>query len=257
MENVLFEHLKEGDLSAVIKSTAAWTFLFFLCVPLPGIKDKSFDFQNRVVSIVHAVLSSYLAAVYVFFNPEGYVIGSENTEVQTMVITVSAGYFIYDFIACILHEKFVQQHINYTNSFHHISTLSGLLVGLYTRRSAAELGLCLLMMEISNPFMHMIQLFKELKMGDSTVAKYNRYIFALIFFIARIVLGPFLCYYTVVSEDSPLLVKAGGVGIMAISLVFFQQIIQSVLRSAGKSSKKIGEKQQQQQPEKVYHDKAQ
>ena len=245
MDNFLIDQLKDGDLTAVIKSTAAWTFLFFLCSPIPGIKDKSFDFQNRVVSIIHALLSSYLAAIYVFFHPDGYVIGSKNTDIQTMVITVSAGYFIYDFIACTLHEKFVQKQLNYTNSFHHISTLSGLLVGLYTGRSAAELGLCLLMMEISNPFMHMLQLFKELKMGDSTIAKYNRYIFALIFFIARIVLGPFLCYYTVMSKDSPLLVKAGGVGIMAISLVFFRQIIQSVKRSGKKSSNKKSSSQRE------------
>lgn len=247
MNNFFFDHLKDGDVSAVIKSTAAWTFLFFLCAPIPGIKGKSFDFQNRVVSIVHALLSSYLAAVYVFLNPEGYIIGSENTDVQTMVITVSAGYFIYDFVACTLHEKFVQKELNYANSFHHISTLSGLLVGLYTGRSATELGLCLLMMEISNPFMHMIQLFKELRMSDSSLAKYNKYVFALIFFIARIVLGPFLCYYTVMSKDSPLLVKAGGVGIMAISLVFFKQIIASIKRT---TKKKTSEKREETEKDK-------
>lgn len=236
-EDLFFSYFQTGDLLSVNISIVAWTLLFGISSILPGINNKSFDFQNRVVSIIHAILSSYLAAVYVYFNPEGYTIGSNNTPAQTVVITVSAGYFIYDFIACTLHEKFVQKKINYTNSFHHISTLSGLLVGLYTGKSAAELGLCLLMMEISNPFMHMIQLFKELKMADSSLAKYNKYIFALVFFVARILLGPFLCYYTCTSRNSPLLVKAGGVGIMAISLVFFKQIIQSVTRGAKKPNK--------------------
>jgi hypothetical protein len=60
------------------------------------------------------------------------------------------------------------------NFFHHVATLMGLLTGLATGRSGAELGLCLLLMEVSNPSMHMIHIFRELNMDDSAVAEINK-----------------------------------------------------------------------------------
>jgi hypothetical protein len=60
------------------------------------------------------------------------------------------------------------------NFFHHLATLSGLATGLLTGRSGAELGLCLILMEVSNPFMHMIHIFRELQMGDSKISDLNK-----------------------------------------------------------------------------------
>ena len=60
------------------------------------------------------------------------------------------------------------------NFFHHLATLAGLVTGLYTGRSGSELGLCLILMEVSNPSMHMIHIFRELGMNDSTIAEINK-----------------------------------------------------------------------------------
>lgn len=63
--------------------------------------------QNRVVSVIHAVLSLLLAVPLVVMRP--YSIWAANTDEQTFVLLVSAGYFIYDFIAVtyveITHKK--------------------------------------------------------------------------------------------------------------------------------------------------------
>jgi hypothetical protein len=55
-----------------------------------------------------------------------------------------------------------------------VSTLAGLVTGLYSGRSGAELGLCLLLMEVSNPCMHMIHMLRELGQGDTKLAFYNK-----------------------------------------------------------------------------------
>lgn len=57
---------------------------------------------------------------------------------------------------------------------HHVATLSGLLYGIFSNQNAAELGLALALMEVSNPFMHGIHLLREMKLGDSTLALANQ-----------------------------------------------------------------------------------
>ena len=49
-------------------------------------------------------------------------------------------------------------------------------------------------------------------------------LFALLFFVCRLVAGPFVVYATVMSPTTPSVVKAGGVGILLVSLVWFRTI---------------------------------
>ena len=59
--------------------------------------------QNRVVSIIHAVLSAMLAIVFVAME-KPLEIGGPNTPHQILVLNVSCGYFLYDYIACTLND---------------------------------------------------------------------------------------------------------------------------------------------------------
>lgn len=210
-------------------STLLWAALFAIVCFTPGCSNKTFDFRNRVVSIIHAVLSAYLSLVLVALHLTKkplLEIGGVNTREQIIVLTVSSGYFVYDYIACCLNDA-LQKKFDAMNFFHHLATLAGLLTGLlYTGRSGAELGLCLFLMEVSNPFMHMIHIFRELGMNDSSVAEVNKALFALIFTIARILLGPVLTYYTVINKNSHVIVKLGAFGILVVSLLWFKKIVQ-------------------------------
>ncbi len=212
--------------------------LFLLVCVAPGTADKSFDFRNRVVSIAHAVLSAVLALKLVALRTP-FVIGGPNTREQVITLTVSSGYFLYDYAACTLndarHRKF-----DAMNFFHHLATLAGLLTGLITGRSGAELGLCLLLMEVSNPSMHMIHIFRELGMNDSGVAEANKALFALIFTLARILAGPVLTYQTMLCPESHWIVKAGALGILVVSLLWFSKIM-AMLGKVFSSGKKKSE----------------
>lgn len=166
-------------------STGVWAVVFVLVCVLPRLSNKSFDFRNRVVSILHALLSAYLTLVLVLLQ-KPCDIGGPNTRDQIITLNVSCGYFLYDYVACSLNDL-RNRHFDAMNFFHHLATVAGLLTGLVTQRSGAELGMCLFLMEVSNPFMHMIHIFRELGLNDSSIAEVNKALFALIFTLARYV----------------------------------------------------------------------
>jgi hypothetical protein len=45
---------------------------------------------------------------------------------------------------------------------------------VFYNQNGAELGLALALMEVSNPFMHGIHLFREMKMADTSLATANQ-----------------------------------------------------------------------------------
>lgn len=99
---------------------------------------------------------------------------------------------------------------------------------------------CLLLMEVSNPCMHTIQLLKELGRSDSALAVANQLLFAVLFFVCRLVVGPVVVYATVTSPTTPLIVKSGGAGILIVSLIWFRKIVAVALHKARKQKKAAG-----------------
>ena len=64
-------------------------------------------------------------------------------------------------------------------------------------QNGTELTLCLMMMEASNPMMHLRVMFKELGWKDKKFAIYNDLTFAAIFGLCRLILGPPLVNTTI------------------------------------------------------------
>jgi hypothetical protein len=222
----------------LVLSTAAWTMVFVVVCVLPRVSNKTFDFRNRVVSILHAVLSAYLTLVLVLLETPCD-IGGPNTRNQIITLNVSAGYFLYDYVACSLNDL-RNKHFEAMNFFHHLATVAGLLTGLITQRSGAELGMCLFLMEVSNPFMHMIHIFRELGFNDSPVAEANKALFAIIFTLARIIAGPVLTYYAMICPQTHWVIKVGACGILLVSLLWFSKIVAMLSKvfGGGKGEKK-------------------
>jgi hypothetical protein len=200
-------------------SAVAWTVLYMLAVI--ALPKRSKDFCNRSVSLVHAVLAIILImglpAVDWRRPLSGY--GKATTDTQMLVLTVSLGYFAYDTICCL----FIDQDLfNFT---HHVCTMLGLAVGVCNKVSGKELTVCLLLMELSNPFLHLRALFKELELKDTPLSTANDVLFAVSFFVWRVVVGPLVVYYTMRSPSSPTIVKVGGLGIGLISWIWGYKIL--------------------------------
>jgi len=226
------EHLAEFTAKDLYISLAIsfgiWFFIYLTVESLPSLTIRSFDFKNRIVSFLHAIVSSLLTFFLIVLQP--YEIGKPNTNAQTMILAVSVGYFAYDSIVSLAYE-IIHKKINKMNLMHHIVTLSGLGFGYFSKNSGGELCLCLFIMEISNPCMHSIHIFRELGKNDSKIAQLNKYTFAAIFFFARIVYGTYLGYITLASPTTHFIIKVNAVGLYVVSVVWFKMIVRMATRS--------------------------
>lgn len=106
--------------------TLAWGG-FFVVLRNAVFPKRSATFSNVVISWIHAIVAASLAvhlgAVDWAHPLQNY--GAPPTDAQITVLTVSLAYFLYDMICCelIKHEL--------PNLLHHISTLAGLVVGVF------------------------------------------------------------------------------------------------------------------------------
>jgi hypothetical protein len=82
-----------------------------------------FDVQNRVVSILHALLC--IAATALQMRKEGLSVGAGNTQLQKLILSISAGYFFYDWVFCTLFSG-----TGALENLHHLATLVGLVAGI-------------------------------------------------------------------------------------------------------------------------------
>jgi len=212
--------------------TAAWTGLF-LILRTAVFPKRSATFSNVVVSWLHAFFASglaiYLSAVEWSHPLSNY--GAPPTKSQNVVLTVSLAYFVYDAICCELIKH------DLANLLHHISTIVGLAVGVLQQVSGPELTVCLVLMEASNPCLHSRAIFKEMGLKESKLATANDLLFALAFFVCRVIFGPFVVYYTLISSESSAVVKAGGLAIQIVSVFWFWKIVQVVAYKSSKPRK--------------------
>lgn len=224
--------------SRLAPATASWTGAFF-CARL-WCRGRSGDFANRVVSIVHALVAVALAVPALDWGAPLASVGQPNSLAAQRCLEVSLAYFAYDTLCSLAVAP------DAVGLAHHVCTLAGLLVGVRTGACGTELVACLLLMEVSNPSMHLNQLLKEAGRSDSALATANGVLFALLFFLCRLVVGPIVVAATLRSPSTPLVVKAGGVGILAVSLVWFRTILKIALyklsKARGKAGTKVGAK---------------
>ncbi|KAH9292313.1 hypothetical protein KI387_042499 [Taxus chinensis] len=190
----------EERAKTVVVGVAAWTATFF------GVRKtlwkRSFDFCNRVVSLIHVAVALWLCSVSIQdWRHPLHPLASPATPSQIHALAVSLSYFIYDSICCLFDSS-----ISLPNCIHHLVSVLGLGGGVMYAKSGSELIGCLWLMEISNPFMHMRELLKELGYKDSSLSIINDVCFALVFTFARLIIGPYIVYVTV-TADNPLIIK--------------------------------------------------
>ena len=145
----------------------------------------------------------------------------------TLCMAISLSYFTYDLIYCALGGDFM-------SVVHHMFTMGGLASGVLNGRSGAELVACLFLMEVSNPSLHLRTVFIEMGLKTSMLASINSLVFALMFLMCRLVIGPPLVWKTLASPDNDYIVKAGGFGILAVSVFWGMSIIRIIVKEVKK-----------------------
>lgn len=227
-ENVMALLTRVKYAQEMTKWTVGW-FLLFLAIRFGVFRRYSADFANRVVSIIHAVVAIYYS--YACFE-NGFAgmfanIGGANTEPQALCMAVSLSYFVYDLVYCSLQGEL-------ESVFHHFFTIGGLASGVLNGKSGAELCACLFLMEVSNPSLHLRTLLLEMGLKNTAVFSANNLVFAFVFLVCRLVIGPPLVWKTLACPDNEFIVKLGGFGILAVSVMWGWRIVMMFIKEAKK-----------------------
>ncbi|KAD2805899.1 hypothetical protein E3N88_39276 [Mikania micrantha] len=214
----------------VVSRVIYWAIAFLLTRKM--FKKRSFDFCNRVVSTIHALFAVFLSSKSVQdWSCPVCPLASTSSPLQIKALGVSLGYLIYDLVCCLFDKK-----IKIDNSVHHLVSIVGIGAGLAYEKCGSEMVAALWITEISSPFLHLRELLKELGYKDTDLNLASDVLFAVIFTLARMCFGPYLCYVTL-SSANPVLIKAMALGLQLVSAFWFYKIAKMVKYKFIKRSK--------------------
>ncbi|KAI3767123.1 hypothetical protein L2E82_17209 [Cichorium intybus] len=218
----------------VVSGVISWTSAFLLI--RKSFPKRSFDFSNRIVSTIHAVFAVVLSSMSVQdWRCPVCPLASNSSPLQMRALAITLAYLIYDLVCCLF-----DKNIKIDNSVHHLVSILGIGAGLAYEKCGSEMVAALWITEISSPFLHFREILKELGHKDTDLNLAADVLFAVIFTLARMCFGPYLCYVTL-SANNPFLIKAMALGLQLVSAFWFYKIARMVKyklikRSASKSS---------------------
>jgi hypothetical protein len=195
--------LSNFTLQLIAASTGFWLLLFLITIlgfSRKGLTDKqTWDIRNRLVSAVHGVFA-YYSSVYALTYWRGF--GLVNSPLETFIVSVSLGYFIYDTLAmfCLsLNDMFI--------TFHHIAVIAGLSGALYTDMGGAEITWGYIITEGSNAFLHTKEITRAVGMKETRFYVLVELLFIGAYYCGRFLVGVPGVFWIVTSTNTPGLVK--------------------------------------------------
>ncbi|MCD7470156.1 hypothetical protein HAX54_009817 [Datura stramonium] len=218
-------------INLIVFAIVSWTTLFFLTRKLL-FPNRSFDFCNRLVSTVHAILALTLASISVQnWSCPLCPLASRSSQKQIRALAVTVGYLIYDLVCCLFDKQ-----VKIDNLIHHLVSAVGLGAGLFHEWCGSEMVAALWITEISSPFLHLREILKELGYKDTDLNLAADVLFAVIFSSARMIGGPYLTYVTL-SADNPKIIKAMALGLQLVSAYWFYKIARRIMYKFSKKTK--------------------
>ena len=160
---------------------------------LPGFNDltkqQKLSWQNRGVSVVHAITMAFLAGYYwVVVNPK-WVIEATISPFQARMLDIMMGYLWYDAYA----EKRMGGSWDIV-AHHGVGFLSHVAVRTTNIGVLMFYTMMIFVAEASTPFMHVCWLLHALKRTDSLVFKFLSFCLLFFFFFSRVINSPHIVY---------------------------------------------------------------
>jgi hypothetical protein len=150
-----------------------------------GKKSKDYhDYYGNYTSIIHAVLGFFLSMGIIF--TEGATFGEPTSNQCHFVLAHSMGYFIFDSIQSEYHK-----YNALAMTFHHIGALLIFGFALLAQKYGNECIVIIAIGEVSNPFNLYREILKWYKEENTDKYHFTSVIFAIIFILARFVVGVF------------------------------------------------------------------
>ena len=215
-------------------TTFIWTSLYsFICKTNP---KRSHEWNCRVIAMLHALLVTKLVEVLLIIGPWQFdTFGDRNTLLQNVIMVISAGYFIFEIIWCI-----VMRTEGVIMLMHHVISLISLIGGLINQNCGSEVTAVIWGSELTNPFLQTRWFLREIKEYASTFAKINDFIFFTLFAVVRIGIGTYMCVLVLSSGKTVLWIKIGGCLFQSIGYIWMWQIVSFARRrfvTKGKTTK--------------------
>ncbi|XP_077967646.1 TLC domain-containing protein 5-like [Styela clava] len=179
------------------------------------------EYSCRIITVIHAIIITVINCKLLFFSGTWPfdMLGLPNNPIEIDVISVSLGYFFYDFIWCL--------HYNTEGPImliHHMISIVTMSISLWMGVSGVEVLATIFGSEISTIFLDLRWFIKYHKMHDTTVGITNDILFVLLFVGFRIFLGGYLAYCELLSP-APIIMKLGGSCMYLVNCVFLFQVL--------------------------------
>lgn len=209
-------------------SSLLWSafYALFCCIN----HRKSYEWNCRIIAISHAILVTNSVDLLCFvIGPWPFSHFAEtNTLLQNSVLSISAGYFIFDTIWCLFMKTEGVIMI-----FHHMISIVSLVGGLLHGQSASEITAVIWGSELTNPFLQVRWFLKQTNQYGTTFARVNDFVFFSLFALVRIGIGSYLCIVILYSHNTVWWIKSGGVIFHSISFIWMWQIVKFATKRFG------------------------
>lgn len=215
--------------------TLSYGFISLLPLPKPphgqpALKLKDvLDVRNRIISFFHGSLQIALSG-NLYFQMSGEC-GQKNTLQERMLINISVGYFLYDFVALWFYGL-----IDVAMVIHHTVCVIGMVIPLNSGVSGNFVVMAIFIGEISNPFLHLRSVIRQYGMKNTLVYDVVDYSFAGLFCFCRIYFGVQAVWSNINCERNHILVKLSSCGLLLHSIYFIFTIL-GILRKKVKDRK--------------------
>ncbi|XP_027573558.2 TLC domain-containing protein 5-like [Pipra filicauda] len=206
------------------------SFLTWLCLYLclcRWNKHRSHEWSCRLVTLLHGLIVTCLSGYTALLAgpwPLTHA-GSPNTPLQTHVLSLTLGYFIFDLGWCLYFQTEGGLML-----FHHTLSICGMALVLGLGKSATEVNAVVFVSEITNPLLQTRWFLRETGRYRTFLGELVDSLFVLLFLALRIVGGAWIMGAMVMSPRPSWLLKAGGLAMYVVSLGFLVEICRFVRR---------------------------
>ncbi|KAK3588822.1 hypothetical protein CHS0354_028471 [Potamilus streckersoni] len=209
-----------GSILTFLISCFSWSTLYFLLCIINS--KKSYEWNIRIVTVIHALVTSALSMYCAFIDgPWPFThAGGGNTKLQTFIITLCLGYFLFDLTWCLYFQTEGPVML-----LHHSLSIMGLGCCFAWGFYGTEMVATLLGAEATNPLLQWRWFLKQSGKHHTWLGEVVDHAFMISFGVLRLVIGSYFlyCYY---QQPTDIFGRFGGTCIYIIGWVFWFNIMQ-------------------------------
>lgn len=230
--DITFQEIDNDTLENIIKviiTTLAWRMCYILLCYMFSKKES--EYSCRLVALIHGLVTAFFGIKQCFhddipFNHPEW----KTTYTQSLILALSAGYFIHDLVWCLQFDLKDKLMI-----VHHIYCVIFLIRILFKGISGAQTTCGLGAMELTNPFLQARWFLRSEGIYPSLLFLSTETVFLVTYFIVRIVLGTSFMWILIQNPKNDLEFITFSLIIYVISWIFFVNILRYVIRKYSKA----------------------